>query len=55
MIPDAPNAGHYLLAWSASGMPVRCMPVFGMDAAKTQKIDQSEPSFDSYSVASIMG
>jgi hypothetical protein len=21
-----PNARHHLLAWSASGMPVRCMP-----------------------------
>jgi hypothetical protein len=27
--PWRDNAGHHLLAWSASGMPVRCMPLLG--------------------------
>jgi hypothetical protein len=36
--PEAPsfawrtNAGHHLLAWSASGMPVRCMPLILIEA-----------------------
>jgi hypothetical protein len=37
-----PNAGYHLLAWSASGMPVRCMPWLDFIA-----LDQITPDIES--------